>query len=546
MKIFFHVFILLVGVVFAQQGKIRIGVIGSGISGASFTYFLREISSTGDIEIDVYESGSRTSGRIMNYDFAINKTEHIEAGASILHGSNYYMKSFAAMLNLTTVKPERNNSLLGIYNGNVLYKTSNSHFWTICSMIFRYGLFNVFRLRNSISEVANRFSLFYSLQNTSKITDAVNSTYLPTGYRRVEDLLTAVGLYDLTQMSITKFLVDDAKLSDGSHLMKELLSAAVRVNYNQPMSVNALAGSVGIIPVIQLDLFMISEGNERIPKHLIEKFSSHLMLNHTVTSIEYVSSSTGETFRITGRKKQTNRKCFNSTDPQEGTCILDDALDGELNEANPNEIIFQQEYDFVVIATPLEVANINFINMNLSQGMIKSSDATFNEKSTPGKYIENDDMPQGIIFREFQHTHATFVRGIINKTALGIEHDFEFPATFLTVPNDESSEPDVFTSIGCYDFDPSTNQSLYKIFSKEALSETSLRRLFSHRSKVESIDWQAYPKFASSERFSSFEIFPRVYYINAFENAVSCMEAMCVAAKNVAILLAQNLQSFSR
>ena len=85
--------------------------------------------------------------------------------------------------------------------------------------------------------------------------------------------------------------------------------------------------------------------------------------------------------------------------------------------------------------------------------------------------------------REFQHTHATFVRGIINTSALGLRMDdgLNFPATFLTNYPQTSFD---FTSIGTYHYDPVTKESLYKIFSKEALTDVTLGRLFTQRSKV--------------------------------------------------------------
>jgi hypothetical protein len=51
------------------------------------------------------------------------------------------------------------------------------------------------------------------------------------------------------------------------------------------------------------------------------------------------------------------------------------------------------------------------------------------------------------------------------------------------------------------------------------------------------IDWKAYPRFQPPEVFSDFTLAPRLYYVNALENALSCAESAAVAAKIVANLI---------
>merc|ERR1712187_410966 len=56
----------------------------------------------------------------------------------------------------------------------------------------------------------------------------------------------------------------------------------------------------------------------------------------------------------------------------------------------------------------------------------------------------------------------------------------------------------------------------------------------------EQIVWRAYPELQPSEQWPSFRLHSHdhgaVYYVNAMESPVSCMETEAVGAKNVALL----------
>ena len=54
-------------------------------------------------------------------------------------------------------------------------------------------------------------------------------------------------------------------------------------------------------------------------------------------------------------------------------------------------------------------------------------------------------------------------------------------------------------------------------------------------------DWLAYPQFDPPERFQPFRLAEGLYLNNAWENAASAMEMSAVAAKNCALLIAQQL-----
>ena len=68
----------------------RVAIIGSGIAGSSAAHFVRQILGP-DAQIEVFERSDKVGGRLATIEVA----GHVyEAGGSIIHPENMYMKSF--------------------------------------------------------------------------------------------------------------------------------------------------------------------------------------------------------------------------------------------------------------------------------------------------------------------------------------------------------------------------------------------------------------------------------------------------------------------
>jgi prenylcysteine oxidase/farnesylcysteine lyase len=163
--------------------------------------------------------------------------------------------------------------------------------------------------------------------------------------------------------------------------------------------------------------------------------------------------------------------------------------------------------DAVIIATPLETAAI--------------------ELDVP--------LPHGpaIASRPFQVTHATFVAGNLNAAFFGHASSSQLPGTILTV-----EDPDIWiSSVGRVGFSPTTGTPVYKVFSRESLTDRQVESLFRHSFEVERIVWRAYPVLLPSTSWPAFELAKGLYYPNAMESAVSTIETEAVAARNVVRLL---------
>ncbi|KAL4379028.1 hypothetical protein GQ457_02G010100 [Hibiscus cannabinus] len=171
----------------------------------------------------------------------------------------------------------------------------------------------------------------------------------------------------------------------------------------------------------------------------------------------------------------------------------------ELNSTNGNSY----SCDVTVVATPLDEVNIQF---------------------TPSVSIPA---------RKLQHTHTTFVRGILNPAYFSLHTVSEIPELVGTL-----EDPGIpFSSISVLK-QHDENDVTYKVFSREPMTDALLDSIFSARLETVRINWGAYPHYKAPEVFAPIILDGQhLYYVNAFENAASTMETSAVAAENVVRLI---------
>jgi prenylcysteine oxidase/farnesylcysteine lyase len=140
--------------------------------------------------------------------------------------------------------------------------------------------------------------------------------------------------------------------------------------------------------------------------------------------------------------------------------------------------------------------------------------------------------------RPFQITWATFVQGTPRAEYFGLARARDLPDAVLTVEDDAIP----FSSLGLV----ATSRDgalIYKLFSREPVTESLLDELFCSRDVVEQIRWEAYPVLLPTSELPPFRLADGLYWVNAMEFAVSTMETEAVAARNVANLVAAQLTS---
>ncbi|GLT25085.1 hypothetical protein SLA2020_002380 [Shorea laevis] len=171
----------------------------------------------------------------------------------------------------------------------------------------------------------------------------------------------------------------------------------------------------------------------------------------------------------------------------------------ELNSTMGNSYLCE----VTVVATPLEEVNIHFMPL----------------VSVPD--------------RKLQHTHVTFVRGLLNPVYFGLQAVTDIPQLVGTMedPNLPFSSISILKQYNEKDI-------TYKLFSRKPMTDALLDNIFSMRKDTIRIDWGAYPFYRAPEVFAPFILDGQhLYYVNTFENAASTMETSAVAAENVARLI---------
>ncbi|XP_078434829.1 farnesylcysteine lyase [Wolffia australiana] len=160
-----------------------------------------------------------------------------------------------------------------------------------------------------------------------------------------------------------------------------------------------------------------------------------------------------------------------------------------------------------VIATPLDEVNVSF------------------------------SPPISIPRRSLQHTHVTFIRGLVNPAYFGLESESDVPDLVGTmeIPEIPFSSITIQKSYGQGD-------KAYRIFSRRKMEDSLLNQIFRERTETVRIDWAAYPRYNAPEEFASFVLDGlHLYYVNSFESAASTIETSAVAAENVARLILSRL-----
>lgn len=163
-----------------------------------------------------------------------------------------------------------------------------------------------------------------------------------------------------------------------------------------------------------------------------------------------------------------------------------------------------ETYDYVVIATPLS-----------------------QNQRVP---LEFSNFPAPITgLGEYHRTVSTLVVGELNKSKFP---EFADDSSAIII---NTNDEDFFNSIGNLQ-----GRNVWKVFSKQPLTDNEIEKLFESHTDIKVIDWLAYPRYVLPYEPRAFTLAPRLYHVNAIEWAASAMEMSCIGAKNVALLIGQN------
>ncbi|KAK4303006.1 hypothetical protein Pmani_024962 [Petrolisthes manimaculis] len=320
-----------------------------------------------------------------------------------------------------------------------------------------------------------------------------------------------------------------------------MVTAVTLCNYGQTSDIHAFVGAVSIAAA-DPNLWSVLGGNKRVTEALL-KASRASFVTRTVTHVthtrdgKFVVTSTEETENT--EKNKQNQKLFNEGNPSTKNNNNNNNNDNNDNNNNDNNNnnndnnnnddnnnSRSQEYDLVILATPLtaDKSDIEFVNFT-------------RELSFHGRY---------------ERIVCTMVEGDLHQEALNLNQDDNLNEILVTTPSL------YFNSIGrqlpvdtqsCPPADHA-QPPVWKVFSPHKLTHEQLDALFPNRVSVSEIDWLAYPHYPTNHSGlgpgagvgaglgagADFELVPGLYHVSAVEWAASAMEMSAIGAKNVALL----------
>lgn len=317
-----------------SSGTQRIAVVGAGIGGSAFVHFLQESAGGHNYHIDVYEKESIPCGRITTIKTAGNV---FEAGGSVLHPSNQYMKNFTETLGLERSEADPTNGRFGIFNGDefVVLETGPS-ILDYVKLFWRYG-FQIIKINWLVADMLKDFENIYKLQQQKR------------AFTSVPEMLTAMGgdsMARLAQITIADYLLEKGYTPE---FINELVVGGMRVNYGQNTTMGAFAGMVSLAGM-ESGLWQVVGGNKQVCERLLSRSGVGVAYNTSVTHIAKGTSASGNTVYSVS---------YNGTSSPE---------------------VKTKQYDVIILAAPLEKAGIEFTGFPVTpkaRGIFQRTVATF-------------------------------------------------------------------------------------------------------------------------------------------------------------------------
>jgi len=483
----------------------RVAIVGAGIGGAASAYYMREVLGE-RASVVIIEKSLRVGGRVENviYTNATGATSPLEIGASILYSGNRNLMTAIGNLKLHAGPPifDIDDGTTGIWDGHcLLFQSSPWNFVTAFRVLWRYG-WGVFKLRRIVTTILSNFMKIYALQNGT----VSGSRSGGLAFETPEALWEALGLFDLTQISLRDYLAAQGVGAPNSKLITEFVGSIQRVNYNANNDINALAGLVSLCPAVTGEVVSVEEGNVAMAVAMIQDAKAVLKLNVTVGTVQVMGGG--------GREKKSYRLLRENGQP----VMVRHKGEKKKEEEEEEE---EEEFDAVIIATPFVFSKLAVVGLEIDQPVIT-------------------DLPP----TKYTTTHATFIQGRIRPDIFGfstLEQDRIPTSVYI---KEDASVP--ISSLSLHiTLNATDGTGIYKLFSSGLLESSFIDTVFfSGWEELHHRKWQAYPSYQPPEKMTPFLIQPgeRICYVNALETGVSAMEISAIGAKNCALLLAESFR----
>jgi phytoene dehydrogenase-like protein len=424
---------------------VNLAIIGAGIGGCSAAYFAHK--HLPDSKVTVYEGEDRVGGRILTFNAKEMKNE---IGATFFNPINKIVGDIVKEMNLNITKLEEPTDI-AVYDGTeIVFKSSQSKFYTMLQLLTKYKL-SVPRLLLRLVNAKGKIKKWYEEERPVEFWELFEQLGLDKWYKMPLDQI-------LVEMGVDRNLID------------EIITPITRIIYSQNAELGGFAGLSSLLGVYEESMYSLEDGNDALPRKLLEKSNSKVKLRCKVKSIEKTSKGS---FRVS---------------------------------SEDNSSVF----DAVIIATPLEVADITF------EGIA-------------------DQKRQA---REYQRIYIKVMHGTVDPKYFNLDASTKLPSIILT-----SKEADPITRFSIKE--STRDESWVTVTSTEQIGNDLLDELFQADGKtVLDHTWKAaYPIFKPTQKIPSTCLDKGLVYLNVIESAASSLESSAFAALNSIRTVKEQLKS---
>ncbi len=429
---------------------VNLAVVGAGIGGCCAAYFARKYFP--GVDVTIYEAQGRIGGRILTHN--LGRT-NFELGASFLSSLNRVLLGIAFAQQLK-MKPVEESMNFSIWNGSeLIFRSNKQSYATILRLLAK-----------------NKLSLTRTFLLLKKAKSQVNRLYEneQKNPSDMAEIFESTGLNKYHQKTFSEALEERGA---SQAFINEIVTPITRVIYSQNATLGGFAGLSSLIGVYSGVTSRLVNGNSALPVHLAERSNAAVKLNKKVEKVEKMPNGSYRVY------------------------------------AGDDKVVF----DAVIIATPLELANIELDGFSLP-----------------------DWEPQ-----TYQTVHQKIMRGTVDLSCFGLENYADPPAMVLT-----TKDADPITHYRLHKTD--NNEFLVTFSSTKPLDSKKLNALFKNGA-VTVLDhcWKAaYPIFKPLAKLPPTCIDKRLMYINAIEPSVASMEASALSALNAVRMLGLPAQQVNR
>ena len=244
---------------------VNLAIIGAGIGGCSAAYFAHKYLP--DSKVTVYEMEERIGGRVFTFNMEKMKSE---IGASFFNPINKTVCNIVKEMDFNIEKLE-DPMEIAVFNGTeIVFRSSQSNLYTMLKLFTKYKL-SVLRLLLSLREANGKIRKWYEEERSVEFWELFERVDLDKWYKMPLDQI-------LVEMGVDKDFID------------EIITPITRIIYSQNAELGGFAGISSLLGVYGESMYSLEDGNDVLPRKLLEASASKVKLGCKVKSIEKMSN----------------------------------------------------------------------------------------------------------------------------------------------------------------------------------------------------------------------------------------------------------------